>query len=328
MPKADLLQRMATLQREGTAFALATVVARKAPVSSHLGDAAIVFEDGHIEGYIGGGCSQEILRTQALEALRTGEPRLVRISPDDIPGLPGYPDDGADEQYVRVSMTCASQGAVDLYLEPYAPLPLLVVIGAMPIATATAEQAKLVGFDVLRVRDPDESGGESDLALERLSAPLESLPAKFRTRRVFGIVASMGEYDDVGLDALLRAKAPYIALVASRPRADAVLDALRSRGWSDDDLAVIHNPAGLDIGAKTAPEVALSILAEIVRWRRQARAETTPKPRATATDPVCGMDVTMLNAPHTLQIEDTTYYFCSAGCKRAFAASALETKRR
>jgi xanthine dehydrogenase accessory factor len=319
---------MATLQREGTPFALATVVARKAPVSSHLGDAAIVFEDGSVEGYIGGGCSQEILRTQALEALRTGEPRLVRISPDDIPGLPGYPDDGADPQYVRVSMTCASQGAVDLYLEPYAPLPLLVVIGAMPIAAATAEQGALVGFDVLRVRDPDESGEESDLSLERLSAPLESLPAKFRTRRVFGVVASMGEYDDVGMDALLRAKAPYIALVASRPRADAVLDALRSRGWSDDDVAVIHNPAGLDIGAKTAPEVALSILAEIVRWRRQTRAEAVPTPRATAKDPVCGMDVTMLKAPHTLQIEDRTYYFCSPGCKRTFAASALETKRR
>src|SRR5580704_4395584 len=141
MPRPELLQRIAALQREGVAFALATVVARKAPVSSHLGDAAIVFEDGKIEGYIGGGCSQEILRTQSLEALRTGEPRLVRISPDAIPGLPGYPDD-ADDHYVRVNMTCASQGALDLYVEPYAALPALIVIGAMPIADATAQAAK------------------------------------------------------------------------------------------------------------------------------------------------------------------------------------------
>jgi len=335
MPRPDLLQRIAALQREGVPFALATVVARKAPVSSHLGDSAIVFADGRVEGYIGGGCSREILRTQALEALRTGEPRLVRISPDTIPGAPGYPEDAtsADDHYVRVRMTCASQGALDLYVEPYPPLPVLVVVGAMPIAAATAAQAKLLGFDVLRVRDPEEHDGsdESDsanaLAPERLDAPLESLPMRFRTRAVFGVVASMGEYDDIALDALLRAKAPYIALVASRPRCEAVLDALRSRGWSDEDLSAIHNPAGLDIGAKTAPEVALSIMAEIVRVRKQPRARAAAE---TAADPVCGMEVVTAGALHTLQIEETTYYFCSPGCKREFAAGALrsDTSRR
>jgi xanthine dehydrogenase accessory factor len=307
------------------------VVARKAPVSSHLGDAAIVFEDGRVEGYIGGGCSREILRTQALEALRTGEPRLVRISPDTIPGVPGYPEapNSEDDHYVRVQMTCASQGAIDLYVEPYPPLPVLVVVGAMPIAAATAEQAKLLGFDVLRVQDPEESDSvrASDsrdiVSPERLEAPFESLPARFRTRTVFGVVASMGEYDDIALDALLRAKAPYIALVASRPRCEAVLDALRGRGWSDEELSAIHNPAGLDIGAKTAPEVALSIMAEIVRIRRQPRARAAAE---TAADPVCGMLVVMLGAQHTLQIEDKTYYFCSPGCKRTFAQSALEAR--
>jgi len=324
VPRAELLQRVAALQREGVPFALATVVARKAPVSSHLGDCAIVFEDGRVEGYIGGGCSQEILRTQALEALRAGEPRLVRISPDDIPGLPGYPSaEPDDEQYVRVRMTCASQGAVDLYIEPYAPLPVLVVVGAMPIAAAVAAQARLTGFDVIAVRDPDEGGEPPDLTVEGLSAPLESLPSKMRTRRIYGVVASMGEYDDVAVDALLRANAAFIALVASRPRAAAVLDSLRSRGWSEADLAHVHSPAGLDIGAKTAPEVALAIVADIVRTRRSA-ATAPVKSDETAVDPVCGMTVSLVGAAHTLRVGNVTHAFCSPGCKRAFVASALK----
>jgi xanthine dehydrogenase accessory factor len=330
MPRAELLQRIAALQREGVPFALATVVARKAPVSSHLGDAAIVFQDGKIEGYIGGGCSQEILRTQALEALRTGEPRLVRISPDAIPGLPGYPDADADagEHYVRVNMTCASQGALDLYVEPYAALPALIVIGAMPIADATAQAAKFAGFEVLHVRDPDETenaDAQIGLSPEALAGPLDSLPAKFRNRRVFGVVASMGEYDDVGLDALLRAKASYIALVASRPRSAAVLDALKSRGWSDENLAVIHNPAGLDINAKTAPEVALSIVAEMIRERRTSKVTLLDDTVKTATDPICGMQVTIENARHTVRLGAMKHYFCSVGCKRAFVSAKVKT---
>jgi xanthine dehydrogenase accessory factor len=331
MPRPALLQRIAALQREGSAFALATVVARKAPVSSHLGDAAIVFADGRIEGYIGGGCSQEILRAQALEALRTGEPRLVRISPDSIPGRPGYPEP-ADEgsHYVRVQMSCASQGAVDLYVEPYPLLPALVVIGAMPIARAVAELGEFLGYEILHVLDPDEVSGleaaSVTLSPEVLAGPLEALPARFRTREIFGVCASMGEYDDIGIDALLRAKASYIALVASRPRCEAVLDALAARGWAAKDLGSIHNPAGLDIGAKTAPEVALSIMAEITRWRHVHKAQPAA-PVEQATDPVCGMLVATANAPHTLTVEDTTYYFCSAGCKREFADAQLRSKR-
>jgi xanthine dehydrogenase accessory factor len=329
MPRSELLQRIAALQREGAAFATATVVARKAPVSSHLGDAAIVFEDGHIEGYIGGGCSQEILRAQALEALRTGEPRLVRISPDDIPGAPGYPEpaDGESGQYIRVSMSCASQGALDLYVEPYPLLPALVVIGAMPIARAVVELGRFLGYEVLHVRDPDESSGAETPAVtlspEALSGPLDALPARFRTRQIFGVCASMGEYDDVGIDALLRAKASYIALVASRPRCQAVLDALAARGWSNDDLEAIHNPAGLDIGAKNAPEVALSIMAEITRWRHEHKAHPAAGVEQ-AVDPVCGMHVATANAPHSLTVEGTIHYFCSPGCKREFARARTQ----
>ena len=254
----------------------------------------------------------------------------MRISPDAIPGLPGYPDADADagDQYIRVSMTCASQGALDLYVEPYAALPALIVIGAMPIADATAQAAKFAGFEVLHVRDPDEAenaDAKVGLSPEALAGPLDSLPAKFRNRRVFGVCASMGEYDDIGLDALLRAKAGYIALVASRPRSAAVLNALRSRGWSDEDLAVIHNPAGLDINAKTAPEVALSIVAEMIRERRTSKVTLRDDTAKTATDPICGMQVTIENARHTVRVGKTKHYFCSVGCKRAFVSAKVKT---
>lgn len=292
MASPKFLHRLASLAREGTSFVVATVVARKAPVSAHLGDAAIIFEDGRIEGYIGGGCSQEILRAQAFLALRSGEPRLVRISPDTIASPPGYPGagDGEPAQYVRVRMTCASQGALDLYVEPYVSTPLLIVAGASPIALATAKLGSFLGFEVRVVCDPAEPTLESGGAFETLSPEtltgfLDALPEQRREQQLFGVVASMGEYDDVALDALLRAKAGYIALVASKRRCEAVMSALLAHGWSSADLAAIRNPAGLDIGAKTGAEVALSVMAEIVSSRRRKTAATEVSGQA--TDPAC-----------------------------------------
>ncbi len=329
MARPDFLHRLASLSREGVPFAIATVVARKAPSSSHLGDAAIVFEDGRIEGYIGGGCSTEVLRVQGLAALRSGEPRLVRISPDTIADLPGYPEpeDTGTDHYVRVSMTCASQGALDLYVEPYVRNPMLVVIGAMPIADATAEFGAPLGFDVLSVREASEpvsiaARSIKTISVDKLADTLQAQAPAFRKAQLFGVCASMGEYDDLGLDALLRAQVTYIALVASPQRSVAVQAALRERGWTNDQLAAIRNPAGLDINAKTPHEVALSILAEIVALRRSSRPAAGAEAQE-AIDPVCGMTVAIAGAKETAQVGDQIYYFCSAHCKRAFLEKSL-----
>jgi xanthine dehydrogenase accessory factor len=327
MARPEFLQRLAALVREGASFAVATVVARKAPLSAHLGDAAVVFEDGRIEGHIGGGCSREILRAQAMLALRTGEPRLVRISPDSLAAPPGYPEtNGEPETYVRVRMTCASQGALDLYVEPYPLVPILVVAGATPIARATATLAGFLGFETLLVRDPSEVDATSAsepavIAPDALPAALAALPEQRRGPRLIGVVASGGEYDDVALDALLAASAGYVALVASPQRAAAVMAALRARGRSAKELAAIRNPAGLDIGAKNPPEVALSIMAEIVGCRRSKKSQPEHA-LAQAIDPICGMTVAIAGAKHSARRGDETYYFCSVGCKHAFAAAA------
>lgn len=270
-------ERLAALRASGISFATATVVARMAPVSAHLGDCAIVFEDGRIEGYIVGGCSREVLRSQALIALKTAEPRLVRISPDTVTSLPGYPDDGEVDHYVRVRMTCASQGALDLYVEPYTARPRLVVAGATPIALAVAKLGRFLELQVRVVCDPEEasSGGAGEfeaLCLDELANFLGAPANRSGPALVVGIVASMGEYDDIALEALLRAQATYIALVASKQRCAAVLAALRDRGMTESDLAAVRNPAGVNIGATTPPEVALSIMADVVAFLRTTQS--------------------------------------------------------
>jgi xanthine dehydrogenase accessory factor len=133
------------------------------------------------------------------------------------------------------------------------------------------------------------------------------------------------------LAAALRAAVPYVGLVASRRRSAAVLSAL---DMSAEERARVRTPAGLDIGAKTAPEIALSILAEIVATRRSAEAEeiadvhsgaagrsgAVDSAPVTEVDPVCGMTVEPSPASLRYEYEGTVYYFCGAGCRQAFSA--------
>src|SRR6185295_11230205 len=145
-PKVDFFERVTELRREGTPFAMATVVGRRAPVSAHLGDRAIVYADGRMEGFVGGACAREIVRQQALESLRTRQGRLVSIRPD------AGGSESTDE-HVVVPMTCASEGAVDVYLEPFVNARLIVIVGATPVAAALARLARAMDYNVIRSVD-------------------------------------------------------------------------------------------------------------------------------------------------------------------------------
>jgi xanthine dehydrogenase accessory factor len=214
----DLFDRLARLGRDGQSFAVATVVGRRRPVSAHLGDRAIVFTDGRMEGFVGGACSHEIVRTQALEVLASGKGRIVSIRPD-VTGADSSPD------RVIVPMTCASEGAVDVYIEPFVPAPLLVVVGATPIAAALARVARSLDYRVVRVVDARERADiESDAAAFGYTVvPLDALgdlltkPAAGRDDRAV-VVASQGHYDEEGVAAALKSGVPYVGLVASRTR--------------------------------------------------------------------------------------------------------------
>src|SRR6187397_823543 len=144
MNAMDLFEQIAALRRDGQSFALATVVGRRAPVSAHLGDHAIVFADGRMEGFVGGACSREIVRQQALDSLRVRHGRLVSIGPDASDAVE------SNAEHVVVSMTCASEGAVDVYVEPFVQARFLVVVGATPVAEALARLARSMDYRITR----------------------------------------------------------------------------------------------------------------------------------------------------------------------------------
>jgi xanthine dehydrogenase accessory factor len=314
----EFFERVAELERARETFAIATVVARQAPVSSHVGDRAIVLDDGRMQGFVGGSCSRDIVRRQAVSAMRTGDPRLVQIRP----GAPPDADEDSERGTVVVPMSCASEGAVDVFVEPHLPARTLLIAGFTPVADALAGLGALLdGYRVIRVV-ADKEPVENAVALEALPEFIAGLDAVERSALV-AVVASQGHYDEAALEALLAGELPaYVGLLASRRRAAGVLDVLAQQGLSLERLAIVRNPAGLDIGARRPGDVAVSILAEIVAT--VAASETRPVKAGElaelALDPVCGMDVDPRGASHFLASDGSTTYFCSAHCRAAFSA--------
>ncbi|HXH41672.1 MAG TPA: NTP transferase domain-containing protein [Thermoanaerobaculia bacterium] len=273
---------------EMTPYVVATVVRAERPTSAKAGDKAIIAVDGTLTGWIGGSCSHDIVVRNALEALREGKPRFLSLSAT----TPGPRREGATE----VSMQCYSGGALDIFIDPQLPKPKIVVVGSEPVARALARLAEVMQFQVTAVDEP-------------------RLPA-FSEGDTSIVIATHGRYDEEAIEQAVRTNASYIALVASRKRAGAILEILRQRGI---DVDRVKAPAGLDIGAKTAEEIALSILAEIVQQRRMAKMEATePDMEAEAIDPICGMTVTIKGARHSLEHEGRRFYFCGAHCQRTF----------
>ena len=317
------LERILELKNNEKRFVVATVVSRKPPVSSHLGDKAVILENGEMEGFIGGACSRDIIRKQALFALKLEQPRLVRITPDPVPARA----EAAGRDEVWVPMSCSSEGAVDVYLEPHLEKKRLLVVGASPIAVALAKQGDFLGYEVTLAYDKGErSAVEMDLGaalvklfeVRHLDHWLASL-SEVQRGKLAAVVASVGHYDEEALVHLIPAQPHYLALVASRKRAATVKDVLGTMGVSDFER--VRSPAGFDINAKSPAEVAVSIFAEIVQVYHAVKREEVGQSKAEqgeATDPVCGMSVDTAHARHTSELNNTSYYFCCPNCKRRF----------
>jgi xanthine dehydrogenase accessory factor len=236
-----LARRAAALEEERVAYVKATVVRAGRPASVRAGATALVLGDGTIEGFVGGHCAEPSVRLHALHALETGDALLLRIEPGDGTGTTA-------EGAVTEHNPCLSGGALEIFLEPHLPAARLIVIGDTPIAHALAELGRAVGYAVAA-----HAGGTIDPHSDDAAV----------------IVASHGRDEDDALATALEAGVPYVALVASRRRGEAVVADL---DVSDADRARVHTPAGLDIGARTPAEIALSILAEIVASRRPQTA--------------------------------------------------------
>jgi xanthine dehydrogenase accessory factor len=299
----ELLARAADLQRVGEAFALATVVRCEAPTSAKPGAKALIREDGTLEGWVGGACAEPVVVREALQALRDGRPRLVGLYGE------GGRTPGRTEGMLEYGMTCHSGGTLEIYVEPYLPKAMLVLVGHGPVIETLATLGRAADFLVV------------SLAPDTLPVGLQEQRV---TRRASVVVATHAESDEEALDRVLRTDAGYVSLVASRRRAAVILERLEQRGVPAERRSRLKAPAGLDIGAVTPEEIAVSILAEIIQHRRSektAPSETepaAPAARIESKDPICGMIVDGATAKFRSEFSGRTVYFCCRHCKEMF----------
>ncbi len=324
----QILELARELADRGEPFAFATVVWRRAPSSGKEGSTAVIRSDGTVRGWLGGACAEPTVVREARTAISEGTPRLLFL---------GTPEELAEHErqgVVRVPIACQSEGALEVYVEPVLPKPHLVVVGRSPAVDTLAGLATALGWETVVVDD----GGAPDShpSVDRVVTSLD-LAAAGAGPRSFVVVATQGHYDEDALQRALEQEHAYVALVASRKRAESVLGYLRDRGIPEEALARVHAPAGLDLGAVSHEEIAVAILAEIVQEKAAGEIATGVPPdhsqhgrhgheaaageeRHEAVDPVCGMTVDIATARNVATHEGRTYYFCSAGCRAAFEA--------
>jgi xanthine dehydrogenase accessory factor len=302
------LEHGAELARRGESFALATVVWRQGPSSGKESCRAIVTASGELHGWIGGACAEPVVIRQAREVIAEGVPRLLLL------GTPDQFSDSLPEGMLFVPISCSSEGALEVYIEPVQPSPHLVVVGHSPMTQTLGELARALGWRADVIAGEDFTAGQA-------------------SARSIVVVATQGHHDEEAITAAIGARAAYIGLVGSAKRGQTVLGYLAERGLPRAELDRVHSPAGLDLGRTTHQEIAVAILAELVQLRaagKLAVAEASVTDVAAvvrgdrveipvdAVDPVCGMTVTAGPGSRPLEREGVTYYFCCADCRNAF----------
>jgi len=313
-------EQASRLRAEGEPFAFATVVACQRPTAAYPGAKALIRADGTLTGWVGGSCAQPTVIQEALKALADGKSRLLRISPELQHSA--VPQEGVYD----FVMTCASQGALEIFVEPFLPRPELVVIGETPVAQTLARFGALLDFTIC-VSDPAATRERFPDA-ETLDMHLEAVRASV-SRRSYVVVATQGAYDEEALEAVIDTPACYIGLVASGKRAATIFQYLRDKGVQPELLQRVKCPAGLQLGAVTPPEIGFSIMGEILQFRRSNMDKAAAAARVAipagdvmpdtdAVDPVCGMTVQVAGASYTSAYDGKTFLFCGVGCKARF----------
>lgn len=265
-PQPDMLDLVARLKAGGEAFALATVVRTVSVTAAKAGAKAVIRPDGTItEGWIGGGCARTAVLRAARDALADGQPRLVSIQPQDLLAEKGVKP-GDEREGVRFARNmCPSQGSMDVFVEPMLPRPRLVVLGASPVAMALADLAPRFGYHLTVCAPAEEQArfAEADQRIEGYALPVAADGLRYL------VVATQGRGDEAAMKAALSVDAEHIAFVGSRRKMSALRDGLIEDGIGPERLDRVKGPAGLDLGAITPDEIALSILAEILQIRRR-----------------------------------------------------------
>jgi xanthine dehydrogenase accessory factor len=262
---ADILRIIQARKAAGQPFALATVVRTVAATAAKAGAKAVILPDGSVsEGWIGGGCARAAVLAAAHDALADGKPRLVSVQPPDALQDQGVTsgDERAGVHFAK--NMCPSQGTMDVFVEPVLPQPQLVVAGSSPVAAAIAALGRRLGFTVTACAPASEQAAltEADRRIDGYALTVDEPGARYV------VVSTQGRGDEAALQAALAIDADYVAFVGSRKKAAALKAALAARGVAPERLARLKAPAGLDLGAITPDEIAISILAEIVAVRR------------------------------------------------------------
>jgi xanthine dehydrogenase accessory factor len=326
-----LLELEQRLIEQAQPFAVVTVIRAAPPTSAWVGAQALVERDGTLHGWIGGGCSRQIVIQAARQAIHLGQPKRVRISNDAV----------APEQDVEAhAMPCASNGALELFIQPTLPAPMVAILGSTPTALEACVLAQRIGLRVCaaaHVTEPLAALGVQPVVEGFDAAALD------RCAPLMVLVATQGDGDEEALEAALRSSAAAILLVASQRKADRLRDAMRLRGIAPERLAALHAPAGPAIHAHTPQEIALGAVAGLVALRRElelaaahaaaadvAAGETVPalppcESMATVStqpahyvNPVCGVAVDPASAKHVVEYAGQRVYFCCDGCKAEF----------
>lgn len=316
----DVLEVARKLSERGEHYAIATVVWRRGPSSGKAGYRAVITATGEVRGWVGGACAEPVVVREALQAINEGTPRLVFLgSPEE---LRSEDEDGI----VQVPIACHSEGALKIFIEPVPRGPDLVVVGRSPMVHTLAALAGTLGWWTTVV---DDGGGpEAWPEADRVVTTLDLEAAGVGPRSAL-VIATQGHYDEEALERAVQTSAGWLGVVASHRRAETLLGYLRDRGFPDEVLAAVRAPAGLDLGHVSHEEIAVAILAELVQFKAagglKGQESAAPPPQEEATDPVCGMTVSVAGARHRFEHGGETHYFCCAGCQASFEASHEET---
>ncbi|WP_168794054.1 XdhC family protein [Paraburkholderia aromaticivorans] len=332
MSTETLLQLEQRLIEAARPFAVVTVIRAAPPTSAWVGAQALVDGDGALHGWIGGGCSRAIVIEAARQTMRAGQPKRVRISNE-----PGRPEADVEAH----AMPCASNGVLELFIQPTLPAPAVLVLGSTPTALEACVLAQRMGLRVCAAANV--TAPLAALGLSRIMQGFDSA-AFDQIEPQLILVATQGDSDEAALEAALRSSADAVLLVASQRKADRLRDAMLLRGIAPARLAALHSPAGPHIHAHTPQEIALGAVAGLVALRRElelaaaaaadaghcVEGEAVPAlppcetpasidaPAARYTNPVCGMAVEIASARHVLDYGGERVYFCCDGCKLEF----------
>lgn len=296
----DVMALAVELAHTGQSFALATVVWRKPPSSGQHGSKAIITADGQLHGWIGGACAEPVVIREAKRVMAAGEPSLVWLGGDaDFAGM------HIPEGVMTVPMSCQSEGALQLYIEPVLASPQVTIVGRSPMVMTLLDLVRALGWRADVVDGPDFTAAAI--------APGGVV-----------VIATQGHGDEEALEVALRADASFIGLVASAKRGETVLGFMGDRGFTAEQLAKVRVPIGLDLGHTAHREIAVAILAELVQLRAAGAFVSKPRTMLPVIEPeevldlVCGMTVAAIPANRPFAYQGTTYYFCAPGCRVAF----------